>query len=634
MTQQTVSLESLKVFVRKEASRFLQQPNVTSIGVGFKIKDGQTTQDLCIQFTVGRKVVPEALERIEATALPKSVVIDGVEVPTDVVQRRYTTGAREIHIDAKLEAAAPRKSAVDPIVPGVSIGHPDISAGTAGCVVYDAQTGATYLLSNWHVLNGPRGRIGDAIVQPGRHDDDRVDRNVAGRLARSHLGVAGDCAIATIDHRRLSAEILELGVAVNRLGEPELGDRVIKSGRTTGVTQGVVRRIHTVVRIDYDQAGTTEIGCFEIGPDPARPAPDGEISMGGDSGSAWLAVQDDAASDLMLGLHFAGEVGDEPEHALACYAGSVFEKLGIRSSPPSEPILEVTGRGYDANFLEVVVPAPTAATAEVRDDLLAVAGRTVFDYTHFSLAMSQSRRFARWVAWNIDGGAPRKLSRRGIDFRKDPNLPADAQIGDELYANNPLDRGHLARRADLVWGPLPEARRANVDSFFFTNITPQHQHFNQSGAGGIWGELENAVFAEVDVRDLRISVLGGPLFSNTDPVYREVRLPKQFWKILYYREVGGASIQAKGYVLTQADLLTGLEALELPEFAVFEVPIARIAEMTGLELLAGAAAVEAVGRRRRRGSPATEAATIRRIGSVREILGSGGDRQGDHGNPL
>jgi endonuclease G len=620
MTQQTVSLESLKAFVRKEASRFLRQPNVTSIGVGYKIKDGQVTQDLCIQFTVGRKVAPEALESIEATALPPSVLIDGVQVPTDVIQRSYDPGAREIRIEAKLEAAAPRKSAVDPIVPGVSIGHPSISAGTAGCVVYDAQSGATYLLSNWHVLNGPRGRIGDAIVQPGRHDDDRVDRNVVGRLARSHLGVAGDCAIASIDQRRLAAEILELGVAVNRLGEPELGDRAIKSGRTTGVTRGVVQRIHTVARIDYDEAGTVEIGCFEIGPDPAHPAPDGEISRGGDSGSAWLALQDDAPSDLMLGLHFAGEVGDEPEHALACYAGSVFEKLGIRPSPPSVPMLEAAGRGYDANFLGVVVPAPTAATAEVRDDLLAVAGRTVFDYTHFALAMSQSRRFARWVAWNIDGGALRKLSRRGIPFRKDPALPADAQVGDELYESNPLDRGHLARRADLVWGPLPEARRANVDSFFFTNITPQHQRFNQSEAGGIWGELEDAIFAEVDVRDLRVSVLGGPIFSSTDPVYRGVRLPRQFWKIVYFREAEAESVQARGYVLTQADLLTGLEALELPEFAVFEAPIARIAEMTGLNLFTGAA-VAAVGRRRRRREVATEVGLIRRIGSVREILG-------------
>jgi len=93
-------------------------------------------------------------------------------------------------------------------------------------------------------------------------------------------------------------------------------------------------------------------------------------------------------------------------------------------------------------------------------------------------------------------------------------------------------------------------------------------------------------------------------------------LPRQFWKVLYFREAAAESVQARGYVLTQADLLSGLEALELPEFAVFEVPIPRIAEMAGLSLFAGAA-VAAVGRRRRRGEPGI----IRRIGSVREILG-------------
>lgn len=620
MAKKTASMESLKDFVRKEAPRFLKQPNVTSMGVGFKIKDGQPTKEVCIQFTVGRKVAPEALENIGATELPKSFLIDGVEVPTDVIQRTYETTAHEIKVETKLEAAAPRKTAIDPVVPGISIGHPSISAGTAGCVVYDATTGAAYILSNWHVLNGPRGQIGDSIVQPGRHDDNRVDRNVVGQLVRSHLGVAGDCAIATIDHRRLSAEIVELDVAVARIGEPDLGDKVVKSGRTTGVTRGIVQRVHTVARLDYDEAGTKDIGCFEIGPDPDHPAPDGEISMGGDSGSAWLAVQRNEPLDMMLGLHFAGEVGDAPEHALACYAASVFEKLSIRPAPPPERVLEAAGRGYDANFLGAAVPAPTAATADVRGDLLEVAGRTIFEYTHFALAMSRSRRFARWVAWNIDGGALRRVSRSGIPFRKDPDLPADAQVGDELYANNPLDRGHVARRADLVWGPLPEARRANVDSFFFTNITPQHKNFNQSGAGGIWGELENAIFADVDLEDLRVSVLGGPIFSSADPLHRGVRLPKKFWKIIFFREAGEESVKAKGYVLTQEDLLTDLEALELPEFAVFEVPISRISDMTGLGLFAGSA-VEAVSRRGRRKKTSAEEGKIRRIGSVQEILG-------------
>jgi len=72
MSESTVSMEALKAFVRKEASRFLQQENVTSVGIGYKIKDGKPAQELSIQFTVRRKVAPEGLESIGATELPKS----------------------------------------------------------------------------------------------------------------------------------------------------------------------------------------------------------------------------------------------------------------------------------------------------------------------------------------------------------------------------------------------------------------------------------------------------------------------------------------------------------------------------------------------------------------------------------
>jgi endonuclease G, mitochondrial len=580
MSKKSASMESLKAFVRKEATHFLQQENITSVGIGYKIKAGKPTKELSIQFTVASKVAPEELASINAVEIPKAFMIDGIEVPTDVIARSYDISARA----AKLEALPQRKIAINPIVPGVSIGHPSISAGTAGCVVYDANSGAPFILSNWHVLHGQNGKIGDEIVQPGSYDDNRVDRNVVGKLVRSHLGLAGDCALASIDQRKLASEIFDLNVGVSRIGEPELGDRVIKSGRTTDVTYGIVQRIHITTRIDYE-VGTKEIGCFEIGPDPEQPAKNGEISMGGDSGAAWLFVDQGQTTNMMLGLHFAGEVGDEPENALACYAESVFKKLNISPTQPSKDVLENRmGIGYAESFLGTPIAMPTAATDQVKKDLLMVDGVTTVDYMHFSLAMSRSRRFARWVAWNIDGGSLRRLSRNGIKFRKDPKLPSDAQIGDEIYKDNPLDRGHIARRADLLWGSLSEAKRANTDSFFFTNITPQHEAFNQSSANGIWGKLEDAIFAEVDVEDLRITVMGGPIFSDSDPVYRGIQLPKEFWKAIYFREVGSVAITVKGYILTQVDLLNSIEVLQLPEFSVYQVPISKITEMTGLFL--------------------------------------------------
>ena len=103
-----------------------------------------------------------------------------------------------------------------------------------------------------------------------------------------------------------------------------------------------------------------------------------------------------------------------------------------------------------------------------------------------------------------------------------------------------------------MWGELDEARRANADSFFFTNITPQLDDFNQSSRHGLWGELEDAIFADVEVDDLRLSVFGGPIFKDGDLLYRGVLVPRSFWKVIAYVERG--TLKAKAFVLTQDDL--------------------------------------------------------------------------------
>ncbi|PPK70836.1 DNA/RNA non-specific endonuclease [Actinokineospora auranticolor] len=566
---------ALREFIRARGSGYLQDSNVTSIGVGHRVRGGRRTDEVAIQFTVGTKAAPEALGELGTEPLPASITVAGVEVLTDVLERSYRPSFRVVG-----EAAAnERKSRVDPVRPGVSIGHPKITCGTVGAVVYDRQDGTPYVLSNWHVLNGPDGEVGDVVVQPGRHDDNRVDRNHVGTLVRSYLGIAGDAALATVTGRGLDASVIELDVAPAELGEPELGDKVVKSGRTTGVTHGVVRRVDTIVKLDYGTAaGVVEVGCFEIGVDPHRKPRGGEISEGGDSGAAWLfKAANGRPAKVLAGLHFAGEgTGDPDEHALACLPRSVFDKLDITLLRP-ETAPEPTA-GYDDDFLGVALPVPELDPS-VRGDACLLDGSSRIDYTHFSLALSTPRKFAFWVAWNIDGGGLRKLNRSGIPFVKDPRLPATAQAGDEVYQGNRLDRGHLARRADLLWGTPEEAAKANRDSFFFTNITPQMDDFNQSARSGLWGRLEDALFADVEVDDLRVSVFGGPLFAADDRLYRGVRLPREFWKVI--ASVQDGALNASAFLLTQN--LNQLESLEFAEFRVFQVPITELGSRASLQ---------------------------------------------------
>ncbi len=213
------------------------------------------------------------------------------------------------------------------------------------------------------------------------------------------------------------------------------------------------------------------------------------------------------------------------------------------------------------------------------DDAVLVDGDPVVPYTHFSLTMSASRRLARWVAWNVDGTAMRRLVRSN-DFRLDPRVPADAQVGEELYADNRLDRGHLARRADLTWGAAAEAARANTDSFFFTNIAPQIDSFNQASRWGVWGRLEDALYEAVTVDRLRISVFGGPVLRDDDLVYRGVLVPREFWKVIAWEEEGALTARGSCSPRTSTRSRRSTSA----EFETYQVPLADLAERTGVVL--------------------------------------------------
>ncbi|HEU4444593.1 MAG TPA: DNA/RNA non-specific endonuclease [Nitrososphaeraceae archaeon] len=586
-------MERLRNYVRTRGSEYLKDHNISSVGIGYKKKDGKPTREIALQFTVNQKSKPEELERLGTVPIPESISIAGQKIPTDVIQRKYTT---EYRLVAEVQTSD-RKKRKDPIYPGISIANVNVSAGSIGCIVYDRDFGTPYVLSNWHVLHGPKGTIGDDIAQPGPFDDNRAHLNRMGKLVRSHIGHAGDCAIATIDGRGINSTIVDLHTIVATIGEPELGDKVVKSGRTTGVTHGIVSRVHTIAKLDYGgSVGEQEIGCFEIELDPNNPPANGEVSMGGDSGSVWLFKSGSGQpTNVMAGLHFAGEGPSDPnEHAIACYPKSVFEKLQISLSPPSQ-VESVPGTGFAQDFLSIPIELPKI-TAINMQLAFKMNGSEVIKYTHFSLALNKVRRFAFWVGWNIDGGNIKKAKRKGIPFVFDPNIPKEFQVGDEVYGGNRLDRGHIARRADLVWGGLPEAKRANKDSFFFTNIAPQMETFNQSKLGGLWGLLEDAVFENTDVENLKVSIFGGPVFRENDPEFRGAKLPREFWKVIAFVE--DQKLKAKAFLLTQN--LDELEAFDLDQFKVFQVALTEIEGRCGLKFAAVLKAADSVAEHLRR----------------------------------
>jgi endonuclease G, mitochondrial len=340
-----LSEEELIQLVRRKAQRYIRLPNVTSVGVGDRIRDGEKTDELTIQFTVRKKLSSEVLAMQSVAPLPKFIVADdGTEVPVDVVERSYRPSYQILQDPAFPGLASAqaltnnqmRRTRLATIVPGISVGHSEAETGTFGAVVYDALNGTPYILSNWHVLQGVSGKLGDVVTQPGLHDDGNGSANVVGQVVRSHIGLAGDCAVATISGRGLDPRILELNVVPKRIGLAKKGDKVVKSGRTSGVTFGIVSRVGVVFSMDYGD-GEVQVGGFEIAPNPAKLPAEGEVSDIGDSGSVWLVDTNGPDKDVVLGLLFAGETDPNPaeEHAIACNIHSVMQKLQISFKRPS-----------------------------------------------------------------------------------------------------------------------------------------------------------------------------------------------------------------------------------------------------------------------------------------------------------
>ena len=73
-------------------------------------------------------------------------------------------------------------------------------------------------------------------------------------------------------------------------------------------------------------------------------------------------------------------------------------------------------------------------------------------YTHFSIVMNATRRLTFFTACNIDGSTSTNIRRSEDKWFLDPRIDASQQTGNELYANNDLDRGHMVRRLDPVLG--------------------------------------------------------------------------------------------------------------------------------------------------------------------------------------
>jgi len=196
-----------------------------------------------------------------------------------------------------------------PLVPGISIGHQLVTAGTLGAFVRISGSSEIHALSNNHVLAAcDQGSPGDPILQPGPID------HTCGQLSHDQVGVLSE--VIPLIPRPIANEIdaatcalsedvldrLDVGFPPGLTGpaDPEENLPVKKIGRTTGETEGTILAFELQnLWVDYGPP----LGSLVFKDQMSIIGGKGKsFSEGGDSGSLIFSTDPPEA----IGLLFAG----------------------------------------------------------------------------------------------------------------------------------------------------------------------------------------------------------------------------------------------------------------------------------------------------------------------------------------
>src|SRR3954462_2610558 len=102
------------------------------------------------------------------------------------------------------------------------------------------------------------------------------------------------------------------------------------------------------------------------------------------------------------------------------------------AGPPTAQ--DLAGRtGCDTASVGPEVPLPALTTD---------AATVLLPYLHYSVLFRPDRKFAALTGLDLAVAHLQTLVRTD-NWRRDPRLPAGAQAGPPVYADNGLDRGHL-----------------------------------------------------------------------------------------------------------------------------------------------------------------------------------------------
>jgi hypothetical protein len=260
-------------------------------------------------------------------------------------------GAYQIQLADETTTGMYRQSRGRSVMEGVSEGHKDSTAGTAGPYVArvtdtsqgewasDVSEAQLVRLSNNHVYaQSNEAELGDEILQPGPLDGGQLGNDTIGKLA-GYLpvedGAKADVAARTVDRALDNPRPLGLpetyGQSIHRGPASELkGETVVNTGRTLGVRWADVGRTGASINVGYgDDRGSIRLRNQVIS---------GNMAEGGQSGSAVYREKTGA----LCGILFAAS----DSSTIFTHVNQIEANFGIKFEPHGDSYDGVVSGGF------------------------------------------------------------------------------------------------------------------------------------------------------------------------------------------------------------------------------------------------------------------------------------------------
>lgn len=151
--------------------------------------------------------------------------------------------------------------------------------------------------------------------------------------------------------------------------------------------------------------------------------------------------------------------------------------------------------------------------------------------TGFAVNYNVEWRIPNWVAYELTDEETNGEVERARHFKVDEEAPYPrVETGD--YSHSGYDRGHMIPAADVKW-----SQQAMYDSFYMTNICPQHPNLNR----GDWNDLEELcrLWAK---KWGKLYIACGPVVTDNPQRIGEVGIvvPAAFFKVILRESDGEA----------------------------------------------------------------------------------------------